>query len=963
MLLSLLPLAGWAEAITESNFTVTDVSYGTDPVVTSTLDGANYTVDVATYKLVGSEYTATTADDLSKAGKLKCGTYYKKISGQGVYSGIVYKAFVVSPKAIEIKFTGATINFSTPTPDDATLYAHTWTAGKAPENLDEDANFLTGKTYGTSGTETDANEDGYVISATCSDTNYTMTINAESGKYVINRKSLPATATANAYEFHGDGTWTYNGVAQTGLPTFTIKDGDATLSAGTDYSVAWYKEAALTNLVEHPTAAGDYYAKVTGIGNYKDDRNVNTWKFTIAQKKAMVYVKNINTKTYDGTKVAMNADGTQIDIDASNLVFSQLATVDNNATFKANFAAHFADNALNGKTGETYNAPKDAGSYKMKAFAVNADAEANYDFTYQEFGSYTIKKRDVTVTALNQTFDYTGSEQNISTTITVSPAANATVSIEAAGAGNTGLLAGESITTGTALFAIQQKEGVTIQEVNNSAYTGAIEIVANSNPTNTNYNLVPVAGNVIVNGTALMVVAESFDKDYGYILNTADLKYMASPDVTLTKTPTYVVTNSSNQVVTAETGVLPIGTYTITITQDASLAPTNYSIAADAYYTGELTIGQKELTVVVSNQTLSVGQTEANLLQGEGYIDIQGLVNSEKVAYTIKGETGTFSTVSENAGIASAITAELMATNAPGYDAEIYSNGNYTFNVTTKGTLTVVGENTIVLNRNLTPATNGGWDDASKNTAATLIANAATACAANEALKYTVKFDAYKMIPQKWYTLVLPFETNVAEISEKFGYAVVDIFDTKNNNTDDVHFAMHMGKINANQPFIVKVVNSDIDDIEDNVDMSTVTFTQKRIVNSTDPSVQDATTGAPNRFIGVYGGKYQGFDPQVDYVFGTSADATTYQRSSTGFYIFPLSAYIKFGTVQPQSGARMIIIDEPDGSTTAINALTNEVVYSKALAKGWYTLNGVKLNAAPTTKGIYINNGKKVVIK
>ena len=29
----------------------------------------------------------------------------------------------------------------------------------------------------------------------------------------------------------------------------------------------------------------------------------------------------------------------------------------------------------------------------------------------------------------------------------------------------------------------------------------------------------------------------------------------------------------------------------------------------------------------------------------------------------------------------------------------------------------------------------------------------------------------------------------------------------------------------------------------------------------------------------------------------------------------------------------------------------------------WYDLNGRKLNAKPTTKGVYIQNGKKVVIK
>jgi len=30
---------------------------------------------------------------------------------------------------------------------------------------------------------------------------------------------------------------------------------------------------------------------------------------------------------------------------------------------------------------------------------------------------------------------------------------------------------------------------------------------------------------------------------------------------------------------------------------------------------------------------------------------------------------------------------------------------------------------------------------------------------------------------------------------------------------------------------------------------------------------------------------------------------------------------------------------------------------------GWYTLDGRKLNARPTQKGIYINKGKKILVK
>ena len=49
--------------------------------------------------------------------------------------------------------------------------------------------------------------------------------------------------------------------------------------------------------------------------------------------------------------------------------------------------------------------------------------------------------------------------------------------------------------------------------------------------------------------------------------------------------------------------------------------------------------------------------------------------------------------------------------------------------------------------------------------------------------------------------------------------------------------------------------------------------------------------------------------------------------------------------------------------TTAIgtlDTLTGEVTFD---SDGWYSLNGLKLNGKPHAKGLYINNGKKVVIK
>ena len=62
----------------------------------------------------------------------------------------------------------------------------------------------------------------------------------------------------------------------------------------------------------------------------------------------------------------------------------------------------------------------------------------------------------------------------------------------------------------------------------------------------------------------------------------------------------------------------------------------------------------------------------------------------------------------------------------------------------------------------------------------------------------------------------------------------------------------------------------------------------------------------------------------------------------------------------------LIIVREPDGTTTAIDAATfNQGEFStKAFQdNGWYTLTGFRLTEAPTSKGVYIHQGRKVVIR
>ena len=57
----------------------------------------------------------------------------------------------------------------------------------------------------------------------------------------------------------------------------------------------------------------------------------------------------------------------------------------------------------------------------------------------------------------------------------------------------------------------------------------------------------------------------------------------------------------------------------------------------------------------------------------------------------------------------------------------------------------------------------------------------------------------------------------------------------------------------------------------------------------------------------------------------------------------------------------IVRIVNADGSTTAIGTI--DTATDEFSTDGWYTLGGRKLSGKPTKKGLYINNGKKVIVR
>ena len=209
----------------------------------------------------------------------------------------------------------------------------------------------------------------------------------------------------------------------------------------------------------------------------------------------------------------------------------------------------------------------------------------------------------------------------------------------------------------------------------------------------------------------------------------------------------------------------------------------------------------------------------------------------------------------------------------------------------------------------------------------------------------------------KWYTLVLPFKVKVRDISNALGYAIVDIPNTNNDDEKVVAFKLHMGEVEANTLMAFKVdapIDWESEDYKNGVTFKGVT------IEAPGEDYVWATDKAGNKFVGVYEAEYA-IDQNNQYFIypadGKPYNAAQWATVHEAMVINPLTGYIEFE--KATAGAR-IIFEEADGSTTAITEVGAEKV---SAAEGWYSVDGVKLNAKPALKGIYINNGKKVVIK
>ena len=201
----------------------------------------------------------------------------------------------------------------------------------------------------------------------------------------------------------------------------------------------------------------------------------------------------------------------------------------------------------------------------------------------------------------------------------------------------------------------------------------------------------------------------------------------------------------------------------------------------------------------------------------------------------------------------------------------------------------------------------------------------------------------------KFYTLVLPFAVAKAALAPAFGTAPT-IYNLSGVSIDsdevnEITFNFQTAAlIKANTPYIIKI----------NQDCVNPVFADAKIkTGATNVIVsEDEYLGADVVFKGTYtpgtvipaGGLYVKSDNAKLYA---SQGATKMKGTR---------AYIDISELGVTSVKAFTL--NLDGEETGIESLDSDVQ-----AQGWYDMNGRKLSVKPSTKGVYISNGKKVVVK
>jgi len=212
-----------------------------------------------------------------------------------------------------------------------------------------------------------------------------------------------------------------------------------------------------------------------------------------------------------------------------------------------------------------------------------------------------------------------------------------------------------------------------------------------------------------------------------------------------------------------------------------------------------------------------------------------------------------------------------------------------------------------------------------------------------------------------WNTLCLPFDVTLAG-SPLEGATVMKLTTSTSNLTDGtltLNFEDETTTMTAGTPYIIKWTKAEGYDAADpdTRDLKNPVFTGVTI----DKTMNDVNT-SDNKV--TFRGNYdaQSFDAEDKSILLVGGNNLYWPQA--GASIKACRAYFQLNGLtigDTNNQVREFHLNFGDGDTTGIKT-TNFTNYTNK-AGVWFTLDGRKLNEKPTTKGIYVNRGRKIVIK
>lgn len=300
--------------------------------------------------------------------------------------------------------------------------------------------------------------------------------------------------------------------------------------------------------------------------------------------------------------------------------------------------------------------------------------------------------------------------------------------------------------------------------------------------------------------------------------------------------------------------------------------------------------------------------------------------------------------------------------------ANAYTRTGYTFAgwaTSAEGTVIYADQAEV---QNLTATANGIFDLYAKwteNVATLTEANPIAPLTAWSGQQTKVTFTRSGLTAGAYSTICLPYDFTASETCTFYKFDGV-----KKVGDDWVANISTTTGGTANTPYIFTT------------DATSVTFSNNAVVAASSYSDTDAKTTITDwTFQGTYSQISLPKTGEYDYGFaagdGSKVAIGTFVHLKSGASAAPFRAYLKYtgsddnwakapnraGAANDAMPSRIIVrIVGADGGTTAIGTLdtrTGEI----STGDYWYSLDGHRLQGKPTTKGIYIHNGRKEVLK